>query len=143
LSRNGIAIVNSSQNTGLSYLLLYFLNGLHRHINKKARPITVNMFFITLVDAVKIGRMDIVIHMLDNGANPNTQDSQALIQASKDGNADIVKLLLDCGADPAAQSARAISEAARRGHVAVWSLLTEYGAILTPWMMALALANTT
>lgn len=54
-----------------------------------------------LIDAAYRNDIDTVKLLLENGADPNAEDSQALIKAGLNGHTEIVKLLLEKGASAA------------------------------------------
>jgi ankyrin repeat protein len=76
----------------------------------------------------KFGQIDIARFLLDNGADVNADDGQALTFASKAGHAEMVQLLIDYGADVNANESDPIIWACIRGKEEVVRILVENGA---------------
>ena len=89
-----------------------------------------------IIKASENGRLDVVKHLLDAGANPNDHDEtdvrqSSLILASHKGNTDVVAILLDAGANIEYQNSQcetALITAAQEGQIEVVRLLMLYGA---------------
>jgi ankyrin repeat protein len=89
-----------------------------------------------IIKASENGRLDVVKHLLDAGANPNDHDEtdvcqSSLILASHKGHTDVVAILLDAGANIEYQNSQgetALITAAQEGQIEVVRLLILYGA---------------
>lgn len=92
------------------------------------KEINADIKKITLLDAAYFGHFEIAKLLLENGADPNVQDSQPLINAAHYGHYEIVKLLLENGANPNERDAIALNNAAYYGHFEIVKLLLEKGA---------------
>lgn len=78
-----------------------------------------------LINYARIGKIDNIKLLIENGADPKARNSQALIYAAEKGHADIVELLLKNGADSKAQDSKALVEAAKYGYIEIIKLLLE------------------
>lgn len=81
--------------------------------------------------AAEKGRLKVVEHLLNNGANPNEGTPtrvNALGGAAWNGHVEVVQVLLNHGANPSLDNELAIGVAAEQGHLKVVKLLLERGA---------------
>ena len=89
-----------------------------------------------LIDASKNGDIEIVVMLLDAGADVNAKDKwgiTALIKASKNGHTEIVSKLLDAGADVNAKSNNgytALYEASNNEHTEIVAMLLRMKGII-------------
>jgi tankyrase len=87
--------------------------------------------FLALECAAIGGNADIVMLLLQNGANPNPPGPNPLITACSLGHSEVVKLLLEHGADPNANGNNdgdGTPLNAATGHPEIIKLLRSYGA---------------
>src|ERR1700677_3106247 len=66
--------------------------------------------------AASAGNLGIMFSLVEAGADPRADDSQALVHAAHRGNDSCLSYLLKCGADPNAQGGDALRGAAVHGH---------------------------
>ena len=96
--------------------------------NLLANQETPGTLDILLQIASQKGELALVKKLMEKGADPKAQGSEALISAADKGHLDVVKWLAEKGADPKAQDSPALNRAALNGHVDVVEWLLEKGA---------------
>lgn len=69
-----------------------------------------------------------VLRCIEQGADPNEMNLEALCQASKNGHIDVVKVLIKAGAKPYLCNSIALCEACENGHAAIVRVLCRGGA---------------
>lgn len=82
-----------------------------------------------LIIAAQNNNINNVQLLLQNGADPTYNDSDALQWAAKNGNIEIVKILLQAGADPNANNNNALRWAERNEHGNIINMLTSATAL--------------
>ena len=101
---NIIKIINSSKDISLDKYLIFFSKNDH---------------------------LEVVKHLVQNGADVNSQNNKALIYTAGNGNLEIVKYLVQNGADVTAKNNKPLIAASENGHLEVLKYLVQNGADLT------------
>jgi ankyrin repeat protein len=83
-----------------------------------------------LCDAAADGRLDVVMTLIEQGANIHAYDDEALREAAENGHLDVVKYLVEHGADIDACEGCALCWAAENGHLNIVKYLVAQGADL-------------
>jgi hypothetical protein len=86
------------------------------------------MELIELIDAAEEGDLDLVMELLEAGADIHEDDDGALRVAVQEGHLDVIELLLDSGADIHAEDDLILIYAVQEGHLDVIKLLLDRGA---------------
>lgn len=84
-----------------------------------------------LQTATDRGDLENVKLLVENGADVNTDDGEAIINASRYGHLDVVKFFIENGADVNAEDEKPIKNAANNGHIEIVKLLHQNGADLS------------
>jgi len=76
-------------------------------------------YYEKLIDAAKNGHLDVVKHLVENGADVHAAGDEALGWAAESGHLDVVKYLIENGADVHADDDYVLGWASRNGHLDV------------------------
>lgn len=126
-ARNSISIVKAAGN-GFSQLVCLLLEHMENRKldNIKFENYNPTNYDIALISAAKSNHIEIVLMLLNAGANASVNNWEILTQACQQGNNDIVSMCLDNGADPNMLDGYLIKKAVQYGHFPIVETLVNY-----------------